>query len=143
MNDDLKKKFQEYQEMNNIRLEEVAYTFSMEGINRDLKGFIQKKISFNVRAMEHISTVLSGLANGDKANVRNILKDQESPINQMIQHLLTETRVVNSFLNTTIFGLLKREVLLSESDISEALKEEEIEEEETNISSDTNNKAES
>lgn len=119
MDEELKRKFQDYQKMNGSRLEDVALTFSLEGINRDLKGFIQKKISFNIRVMEHFSNMLGGLATGDKNVVKDILKDKGSPINTMIDHLLSEAKVVNHILNTTIFGLLNRENLLSSSNIAD------------------------
>lgn len=144
MDDELKKKFQEYQALNESRLEDVALTFSLEGVKRDLKGFIQKKISFNVRVMEHFSNMLGGLAAGDKAVVRDIIRDKDSPINSMIDHLLNESRVVNNILNTTIFGLLNQENLLSTADgPSESPKgmENRKENEETNIN--TKNLAES
>ena len=108
--DNVKRKFDRF---NEERLKATAVTFSLEGVSRDLKSFIQKKVHFNTKVTEQIMSLLYSVMTSDKKTIKDILENKDNPLCKILDHLVLEIKSVNDVLNYVIDGLIAREDILN------------------------------
>jgi hypothetical protein len=120
--DNIKRKFEKF---NEERLKTAAVTFSLEGISRDLKTFIHKKVHFNTKVTEQVMTLFYSAMNADKKNVKDLLNNKSSPLFQLLEHLVVEVKTVNDVLNYIIDGLIAREEVLN-NDFDDNVKQSDL-----------------
>jgi len=101
-----RKKLEDYHE---FLLQNAAVTFSLEGISRDLKTFIQKKIMYNINTIRHLTSMYRSLSGCTSKEVQNALVNPNYLLNQMLNHVFEEMRTTNMSLNVIIKKMLERE----------------------------------
>ena len=113
--EDLKKKFEKYQE---DMLKNAAITFSMEGLSKDIKFFLQKKMSYNLDCQKNIVELVKAVSSCEDTKVRSSLLNEGSIVRSMLMYSYGETRLVDMMLNMIIQKIFEKEVSLSiEEDI--------------------------
>lgn len=95
-------------------LKSTAVTFSLEGINKDLGSYIQKKITFNNRSIKHLTDLVRCLAESENTElVNNFLssgsKNKKSSLNKLMDHLTDEIEATNSLINFVIQRIIESE----------------------------------
>jgi len=109
--DDLRKKAEEH---NEELLKNTAFTFSLEGVSRDVKSFIQKKISFTNHCLKNVTEMLSSLFESNVTWRKSVLsKEGEKILTDMLKHLHREMEITNMALNLIIQNAMKREDALN------------------------------
>jgi len=121
--ENIKRKFEKF---NEERLKTAAVTFSLEGISRDLKVFIHKKVHFNTKVTEQVMGLLYSIMNADKRNIKELLENKENPLFKLLEHLVGEVKSVNDILNYIIDGLIAREEVLKNDSEDDKTKQADI-----------------
>ena len=129
MTDPLDDLYRKTEEHNEELLRNSAFTFSLEGISRDLKNLIQKKVSFTNSCMQHVTEMFNNLMSVRVASKKPVLNDEgEGILIDMLKHLRQEMEVTNMALNLCIQSAMRRENALNdhrEDTESKTLKERE------------------
>lgn len=99
MQDDLKNKFEEFNEQ---VLKNTAVTFSLEGFSKDLNNYVQKKITFNTRMMKHLTLLVNSIIQSDSKAIKNSLLREDSLPVTTLKHIYEESQVTNGLLNYII-----------------------------------------
>jgi hypothetical protein len=114
--EDLNKKAKEF---NEFLLKQTAITFSLEGVSKDLKGLIQKKITHNRINLTQLSHMLQSLMCSDSKPIKEGTLKKGSPVLDLMNHIIKEIKVTDTMLNITISSLMNKEAcLLAEKDLS-------------------------
>ena len=108
--DDLGKKIEEF---NEFMLKQTAITFSMEGISKDLKTFLQKKISHNRTNLTQLASIISAIATSGTKSLKEELLKKNSPTYQLFDHVLKEIKITDVALDIIIQNMLNKEAALS------------------------------
>jgi len=107
MNDPNRKSTPE--ELNERMLKNAALTFSLEGISRDLKAFINKKVYYNTNSLRSVSEIIDSITRCGNKRVKEALLNKTSVTSKMYQHVFDEMRVTNLTLNFIIQKIMERE----------------------------------
>ncbi|MBD3261274.1 MAG: hypothetical protein GF334_06250 [Candidatus Altiarchaeales archaeon] len=110
MSDEMDDRLKEY---NEFMLKNAALTFSLEGLSKDLKSFLHKKISYNTEMMKHLTSMFRSVTTCEEKEVRLALLKEDSLVRSMVRHLYQEMRVTDMALNLIIQKLLERESTLT------------------------------
>jgi len=113
-NEDLTKKTDEF---NEFMLKQAAITFSAEGVSRDLKNFIQKKIVHNRSNFENLTGIIYAITQSDSKVLKNKLFDKDSPISGLLDHIIKEIKITDVALNLVTQNMLTKEALLNSDKI--------------------------
>lgn len=120
---------------NSAYLEQAAITFSAEGISKDLKYFIEKKIYHNKESLANVSKMLENVvkchnktADGDKKDGFDL--SRSGPLYKLLNHTLKEIKVSDTFLNMIIHMLIDKSMYLEKAAVEndELLDQEEYRE---------------
>lgn len=109
--DEVQKKMDEYHE---FLLKNAAITFSIEGMSRDIKNFIQKKISFNRVCLTQLTKIIHSISKSDLKDVKMSFMKKTETIYKMFDHLYSEMKVTNTILNMVIQKSLEKEKILND-----------------------------
>jgi replication initiation and membrane attachment protein DnaB len=101
------------EEFNEFMLKQAAITFSMEGVSKDLKGFLQKKISHNKTNITQLALMVSSIAQSPSKELRDGAVKKGSIIHLMLDHVLKEIRFTDTVMNVVIQNVLNKEAMLS------------------------------
>jgi len=101
------------EEFNEYMLKQAAITFSMEGISRDLKAFLQKKITHNRTNMTQLSALISSIMQSGSKSVKENVFKKGSYIADMLEHTVKESKFIDVALNLIIQNILTKEAILS------------------------------
>jgi len=107
MNQDASKDSSE--EINEEMLKNAALTFSLEGISRDLKNFLNKKVYYNTNSLKCLADIIESITQSNSKSIKEALLNKSSLTIQMYQHIFDEMRVTNLTLNFIIQKSLERE----------------------------------
>lgn len=121
--ENIKRKFEKF---NEERLKTTAVTFSLEGISRDLKTFVHKKVQFNTKVTEQVMGLFYSVMSADKKNTKELLENKGSPLFTLLEHLVGEIKAVNEVLNYIIDGLIAREEVLKNDSEDDKTKQADI-----------------
>lgn len=122
-------------EFNSAFLENSAITITQDGIAKDLKYFIEKKIAHNKDSLSNAARMVEAIVKHDAAEKKSAgecsgdpKKDALFELNKnnavvkLLNHALKETKTTDTFLNMMIHLLLDKSFLLEE----ESLRNEDI-----------------
>lgn len=110
MSEEMDERLRDY---NEFMLKNAALTFSLEGLSKDLKSFLHKKISYNTEMMKHLTSMFRSVTTCEEKEVRMALLKEDSLVRAMVKHLYQEMRVTDMALNLIIQKLLERENTLT------------------------------
>jgi len=99
------------EDLNEDLLQSVALTFSSDGISKDLKNFIQKKLFLTTNVFRDITQLASSFTKSSP-EVQALLTDTESPISVMLKDSFKEVQITNKTLNKIVKNTLEQEYLL-------------------------------
>jgi hypothetical protein len=109
-NDEFSKKTEEF---NEFMLKQAAITISSEGVSRDLKAFIQKKIHHDEMVLTQASQMLTAMVSSESEAIRESVLKKGNPIHKLLDHALKEIRITDVALNIAIQSMLSKEDALA------------------------------
>lgn len=104
------------EEFNKILLKQSAITFSLEGVSKDLKIFIQKKISHNRSTLAHLTQLMDLTLNSEIHDVAKEALKKGGPLSTLLQHIVTEVIKTDQYLDDIIKNVLEKEKILKKED---------------------------
>lgn len=107
--DNVKNNSEEY---NKLLLKQSAITFSLEGISKDIKIFIQKKISHNRSTLSHFTQLMDLTLNSEIIETSKEALKKGGPLNTLFQHIVTEIVKTDRYLDSVIETILEKEKIL-------------------------------
>jgi translation initiation factor 2 alpha subunit (eIF-2alpha) len=113
-NEELMKKTDEF---NEFLLKQAALTFSAEGVSRDLKNFIQKKIVHNRNNFENLTGIITAITQSDSKVLKNKLFEKDSQISGLLEHIIKEIKITDVALSIVMQNMLSKEALLNSEKI--------------------------
>ena len=111
--EDLKKKFEQYQE---DMLKNAAVTFSMEGLSKDVKFFLQRKINYNLECQKNVTELVKAVTSCTDPVVRSSLLKDGSVVKSMLIYNYGEMRLTDMMLNMLIQKIFEKEVAIQIGD---------------------------
>lgn len=106
---EIQKKFDEF---NSQRLENTAVTFALEGVSRDLKLLLNKKMMFTSKLTQYTTNLIASLSSASPAQTKKIF-DKDSPAASMLDQAMTESKEISNMMNKVIYRLIEREDMLN------------------------------
>lgn len=104
------------EEYNKFLLKQSAITFSLEGVSKDLKIFIQKKISHNKSALVHLTQLMDLTLSSEIPSISKEALKKGGPLDILLQHVITEVIKTDRYLDSIIESVLEKEKVLKEED---------------------------
>lgn len=104
------------EEYNKFLLKQSAITFSLEGVSKDLKIFIQKKISHNKSALVHLTQLMDLTLSSEIPSISKEALKKGGPLDVLLQHVITEVIKTDRYLDNIIESVLEKEKVLKEED---------------------------
>lgn len=106
-------------------LKETAITFTTEGLSKDLKTYMQKKVALASHVFRHLTyTAQSYAKSGNKELIKSLL-DKNSAISIMLRETFNEIQLINMGLNLIIERTMETEQqLISEDDADDGNQED-------------------
>ena len=108
------------EEFNEHLLKQTALTFSLEGMKKDIKYLIGKKVGFNRMALGHVTRMLEALSTGFDKKTQANLTSPGTPIGDLMDHVFGEIEQTNELISTQLDQVLKRHEVVSK-DVNETL----------------------
>ena len=97
-------------EFNRKILEQAALTFSAEGISKDLKGYLQKRITHNRIILNNLTQMMDLTLNSSSKKVRDEAYAKEGPLWILLNHAVKEIVRTDDFLDTVLFHVIQKEL---------------------------------
>src|SRR4030042_1011579 len=98
--DDINKNAAE--EYNKQLLKQTAVTFSLEGTSKDLKYFIQKKVSHNKTNLVYLTQLMDLAINSETDEVIEQAFKKGGPLKGLLEHIYSEIVKTDALLNRAI-----------------------------------------
>ena len=114
------------EEFNEFMLKQAAITFSLEGVSKDLKNFLQKKIAHNRTNITQLTSLVTAVAQSPSKELRDGAIQKNSLIHTLLDHVVKEVRFTDMVLNVIIQNIMNKEAMLS-SDRSPSKDQETVE----------------
>jgi len=97
------------EEYNKKILEQAALTFSAEGTSKDLKGFLQKRITHNRIIMNNLTQMMDLTLNSSSKKVRDAAYEKEGPLWVLLNHAVKEIMRTDDMLDSVLFHVIQKE----------------------------------
>jgi hypothetical protein len=97
------------EEYNKQILKQAAVTFSMEGISRDLKFFIQKKMSHNKVNISYLTQLFELALTSEVEGVSEIPFKKGSTLKNFLDHVFEEVVKTDQIINQAIGMVFEKE----------------------------------
>ena len=106
-------KMENVSDFNEFMLKQTAITFSLEGVSKDLKSYLQKKISHNRVNITQVTEMIAALSHSPSKTLRDGALKKGSQLNTLLTHVTDEVRFTDMALNLIIQSIMAKEALLS------------------------------
>jgi hypothetical protein len=107
--EDLNRKAKEF---NESLLKQTALTFSLEGISKDIKALLHKKITHNRTNLTQLSHMLQSLMCSDSKPIKEGTLKKGGPILDLLNHVIKEIKVTDTMLDILISNMMNKEATL-------------------------------
>jgi fatty acid/phospholipid biosynthesis enzyme len=101
------------EEFNEFMLKQAAITFSLEGVSKDLKNFLQKKIVHNRTNITQLTSMVTAVAHSPSKELREGSLTKGSIMYGLLDHIVREIRFTDMALNVVIQNIMNKEAMLS------------------------------
>jgi hypothetical protein len=92
----------------------MAMTFSVEGVTKDIQEILLKKMNYHTRILKELNGIINALSmSKDKSFKKNLLK--ESKMSQFIIDVCEEYKIITGCTNLILNTLMKKKRYLDES----------------------------
>lgn len=85
----------------------MAMTFSIEGITKDIQEVLQKKMNYNTRVLREISEIISALSASKNNSMKKALL-REAKLSNFIIDVYEDFKVIAGTTNIMLSELLKK-----------------------------------
>lgn len=103
------------EEYNKQLLKQTAVTFSLEGTSKDLKYFIQKKVSHNKTNLVYLTQLMDLTINSETDEVIEQAFKKGGPLKGLLEHIYSEIVKTDALLNKAIDLTFEKEINLKGS----------------------------
>lgn len=100
---------QKAKEFNEFLLKQTAVTFSMEGLSKDLKVFLSKKISHNKTNLTQVSSIIQSLMCSDSKPIKEATLKKGSAVLDLLNHIIKEVKITDTMLDILISTMINKE----------------------------------
>ena len=108
--ENIEKKLEQF---NEFMLKQAAITFSMEGVSKDLKSFLQKKLSHNKTNITQLATMISAISQSPSKELRDGSLRKGSILYDLLSHVMKEAKFTDMALNLIIQNIMTKEAMLA------------------------------
>lgn len=99
----------------------MAMTFSMEGVTKDVQEIIQKKMNFHIKALKEIGEIINSIASSKDMRIRKKLIE-ESDISSLVHITVEDYKVIVGSTTLVLQELLKKKQFITDEIVEEARK---------------------
>lgn len=103
-------------DMNEKFLEQTAMTFAAEGISKDLKYFLQKRVSQNRTTLSYVTKLVDLCLESGVQDGKEMAFNKKGPIQDLFRHVIKEIKMTDAFLDQLIDGLIESEKEVAEKE---------------------------
>jgi arginine repressor len=97
------------EEYNKQILKQAAFTFSQEGISRDLKYFIQKKVTHNKTNLCYVTQLMDLAINSKSKEIIELAFTKNSSLKKLLSHVTAEIIKTDILLNRSIDFIIRKD----------------------------------
>lgn len=101
------------EEFNEFLLKQAAITFSMEGVSKDLKSFLQKKLAHNRTNITQLANMVSAVSQSPSKELRDGSLRRGSILYDLLSHVMKEAKFTDMALNLIIQNIMTKEAMLA------------------------------
>jgi len=95
-------------------LKQTAITFSLDGISKDLKYFIQKRVTHNRISLSYLTRILDLAVNSGSKTARDSVFKKGNPLQEMLEHMVKEIISTDILIDDILESIVKKEKYLTE-----------------------------
>jgi hypothetical protein len=97
------------EEYNRKILEQAAITISAEGTSKDLKGYLQKRITHNRIILNNLTQIMDMTLSSSSKKIKETAYEKEGPIWILLNHAVKEVIRTDDMLDTVLFHIIHKE----------------------------------
>ena len=101
----------EEEKKNEQQFTNMAITFSLEGVTKDIQDILQKKMSYHIRALKEVSGIINSVASSKDCRVRRMLL-KDSNIKSLLDVTLSDYKIITASTNIILQELMKKKQFL-------------------------------
>jgi hypothetical protein len=92
----------------------MAMTFSVEGVTKDIQEILLKKMNYHTRVLKELNGIINALSvSKNQSFKKSLLK--ESKISQLITDVCEEYKIITGCTNMILNTLMKKKMYLDEN----------------------------
>ena len=93
----------------------MAMTFSLEGVTKDIQEILQKKMNYHIKALKEVNGIISSISSSKDIRVRRmLLKDPK--IRSLLDVALEDFKVITASTNVILQELMQKKQFLIDQD---------------------------
>jgi hypothetical protein len=92
----------------------MAMTFSLEGVTKDIQEILQRKMNYHVKALKEISGIIGAIASSKDLKVRRKLIDEKSDISNLLRVTLDDYKIIVGSTTLMLKDLLKKKQFIND-----------------------------
>jgi bacterioferritin (cytochrome b1) len=98
------------EEKNEQIFKNMAMTFSIEGITKDIQEILQKKMNYNTRVLRELSDIINSITDSKDNSIKRALLEK-AKISAFITDIYEDFKVISGTTNIILSELLKKKKL--------------------------------
>jgi hypothetical protein len=98
------------EEKNEQIFKNMAMTFSIEGITKDIQGILQKKMNYNIRVLRELSDIIKSISASRNNSIKKSLLEG-AKLSNFITDVYEDFKVISGTTNIILSELLKKKKL--------------------------------
>lgn len=92
----------------------MAMTFSLEGVTKDIQEILQKKMNYHIKALKEVNGIVNSISSSKDVKVRRMLLNDPKIIN-LLEVVLDDFKVISASTNVILQELMaKKEFLVDQ-----------------------------
>lgn len=92
----------------------MAMTFSVEGVTKDIQEILLKKMNYHTRVLKEVNGIINALSvSKDHSFKKSLLK--ESEVSKFIKEVYEEYKIITGCTNMILNTLMKKKMYLDEN----------------------------